>query len=82
MYKSYFFVKLCMLEVMKKISELTFFSFNFNKKVFLFQKVVWPTWAHKVSQVYIRNWMNYTTTSTLGTWRPIVFNVLRCMNND
>ena len=21
-------------------------------------------------------------TSTLGTWRPIVFNVLRCMNND
>ena len=21
-------------------------------------------------------------TSTLGTWRPIVFNVLRFMNND
>ena len=21
-------------------------------------------------------------TSTLGTWRPIVFNVLICMNND
>ena len=21
-------------------------------------------------------------TSTLGTWCPIVFNVLRCMNND
>ena len=21
-------------------------------------------------------------TSTLGTWHPIVFNVLRCMNND
>ena len=23
-----------------------------------------------------------TGTSTLGTWRPIVFNVLRLMNND
>ena len=31
---------------------------------------------------YERERVKASKTSTLGTWRPIVFNVLRCMNNE
>ena len=46
--------------------------------MFFAESVLWTITLGKVLSKFSRAFK----TSTLGTWRPIVFNVLRCMNND
>ena len=49
-------------------------SFALTHKIILDTERTWS--------VGLKKTVGLRLTSTLGTWRPIAFNVLRCMNND